>query len=263
LIKSVKKEVEQKEHLEILAKKLKTANKKLKKLDEAKTEFLSITSHQLRTPLSSIKGYLSMIIDGDFGKFTKHQNEALGRVYSEVERLIRLVQVFLNVSRIESGRLKIANIDFDMQKLIDDVIESLKQSAKNKGLKLIYKHGKEPLMYKGDPDKIKDVVVNLVDNAIKYTQKGKIWVESYLKDEKLVVEVHDTGIGIESSYASNLFEKFSRAKGIAQIDASGTGLGLFIVKKIIEGHHGSIRAESEGKGKGTTFIFELPLTYNE
>jgi len=259
LIRSVLNEVRQREKVEKLVAELEAANTKLKKLDEAKTEFLSITSHQLRTPLSSIKGYLSMILDGDFGKFKKEQGEALDRVYSEVERLIRLVQVFLNVSRIESGRLKIAQVEFNMSELIDNVVDQLRYIAEDKGLEIEYKKISKNLLYVGDPDKLKDVIVNLVDNAIKYTQKGKVWVEAGANKKNLVVEVHDTGVGIEKDYAANLFEKFSRAKGIAQIDAGGTGLGLFIVKKIVEVHHGTIRAESDGPGKGTTFILTLPL----
>ncbi|MGB0757188.1 MAG: ATP-binding protein [Patescibacteria group bacterium] len=259
LVRSVVREIERRKQIESLAKELETANKKLKKLDEAKTEFLSITSHQLRTPLSSIKGYLSMIIAGDFGNFNKEQNESLTRVYDEVERLARLVQVFLNVSRIESGRLKIAQVDFDVKDLITDVVNQLHPIAQKKGLELDYVGAGESLPFTGDSDKLKDVMVNLVDNAIKYTPAGKVWVTTEKKPDSVIVKVHDTGVGIDPEYAEHLFEKFSRAKGIAQIDAGGTGLGLFIVKKIIEGHGGSIAAKSQGEGKGTTFVVELPL----
>lgn len=249
---SVRREIQYREKLEV-------ANKKLKQLDNAKTEFLSIASHQLRTPLSGIKGYLSMMIEGDFGKFSKEQQDVLIRVYKEVERLIRLVQVFLNVSRIESGRLKIDKIQGDLRDLVDTVIKEMLPAATEKGLELEYNRPNKPLLISADFDKLKDVVVNLVDNAIKYTKLGDIQVKTYKKVNKVYIEVKDTGVGIDQAEVNNLFSKFTRAKGIAQVDASGSGLGLFIAKKIIEGHNGRIWAESQGLGKGSIFKIELPL----
>lgn len=264
LIKGVLKEIEQREQLERLSKELYSANQRLKELDNLKTEFLSITSHQLRTPLSGIKGYLSMMIDGDFGKFSDEQGTILNRVKSEVDRLVRLVQDFLNVSRIESGRLQIAKLDFDLVDVIKTVIQELTPTAENAKLNLSHKLEANSLSVVGDPDKIKDVVVNLVDNAIKYTQAGKIWVEAKLVDNNTFaqVEVHDTGVGVDEKEIHKLFSKFQRAKGIAKVSPSGSGLGLFIAKKIIAGHGGDIWAESKGKGKGSAFIFKIPLKNN-
>lgn len=258
LVRSVRREVRQREKLSILTEELKVANEKLKKLDDLKTEFLSITSHQLRTPLSGIRGYLSMMIEGDFGKFTDEQQPILNRVTKEVERLIRLVQVFLNVSRIESGRLRIDKVDGDMVDLAQTAVAELKPAAEEKGLQLTYEPGAS-IKLKADFDKLKDVVVNLVDNAIKYTKEGSIAVTTKISEGRARLEVKDTGVGIEPSYAGSLFEKFTRAEGISQVDASGSGLGLFIVKKIIEGHEGKVWAESEGEGKGSTFIIEVPI----
>lgn len=238
---------------------LRVANQKLKKLDQAKTEFLSITSHQLRTPLSGIKGYMSMLIDGDFGKYSDEQGDVMGRVKSEVDRLIRLVQVFLNVSRIESGRLEIAMIDFDLNEMINTVVTELRPSVETHKLTLDYTPGKA-VNVTGDPDKLKDVVVNLVDNAIKYTEQGGITVSISQDDQETRVTITDTGVGIDPKEIGELFSKFKRAKGIAQVSASGSGLGLFIAKKIIEGHGGKIWAESSGKGKGSNFVFTLPRT---
>lgn len=252
LNRSVKKEIEYREQLE-------KANEKLKQLDNAKTEFLSITSHQLRTPLSGIKGYLSMMVEGDFGKFSKEQDGILQRVYKEVERLIRLVQVFLNVSRIESGRLKIDKIDGDMRELVSTVVKEMLPTATEKGLELEFEDPKESIKIKADFDKMKDVVVNLIDNAIKYTKLGHINVKTYRQDDCVCIEVADSGVGIEPAEVNNLFTKFTRARGIAQVDASGSGLGLFIVKKIIEGHGGKVWAESKGKGRGATFFVNLPV----
>jgi len=259
LIRSVLEEVKRREEIQVLAEKLEVANKKLRQLDNAKTEFLSIASHQMRTPLSGIKGYLSMMIDGDFGKFTDEQQGVLTRVYKEVERLIRLVQVFLNVSRIESGRLEIDKIKGDARDLVDTVVKDLLPAATEKGLELEYKRPDKPLILRADFDKLKDVLVNLVDNAIKYTKLGSIEVKAYKSDGNICFEIKDTGVGIDPSEVNNLFTKFTRAKGIAQVDATGSGLGLFIAKKIVEGHQGRIWADSAGLGKGSVFKVELPI----
>jgi len=237
---------------------LRAANDKLTQLDQAKTEFLSITSHQLRTPLTGIKGYLSMMLEGDFGTFSEQQEETVRRVSEEVDRLARMVQVFLNVSRIESGRLIIAKLDFNFADLINTVVRELKPIAEKKKLELLYT-GPAHLPYTGDSDKLKDVVMNLIDNAIKYTPSGRVLVEaSQSKNGDIRIDVKDTGVGIDPDEIGKLFEKFSRAKGIAEVSAEGSGLGLFIVKKIVEAHGGTVSASSEGCAKGSTFTCVLP-----
>ena len=259
LVRSVIKEVEQRKQLEKLSNELYKANQKLKELDLLKTEFLSIASHQLRTPLSGIKGYLSMMIDGDFGKFSDEQGGILNRVKAEVDRLVRLVQDFLNVSRIESGRLEIARLEFDIAAVVNTVIKELAPAAESKSLSLSCDNTDKKIMVIGDPDKIKDVIVNLTDNAIKYTEKGKVWLELKTSGIEVTVEVHDSGVGIDHEEIKQLFNKFKRAKGIARVSASGSGLGLFIAKKIISGHGGDIWATSQGEGKGSVFAFSIPI----
>ncbi len=261
LINSVYKEVDQREKLEILSKELRQKNKQLRKFDKLKTEFLSIASHQLRTPLSGIKGYMSMILDGDFGKFTDEQMDVLKRVKTEVDRLIRMVQVFLNVSRIESGRLFINNSPFNLCELINDVVEELAPTAQNKNIKIILNKPKEDIIVDADSDKIKDVVVNIIDNAIKYTPEGKIEITVKKTNSHARVQVRDTGIGIDKEEIDELFSKFKRAKGVSEISPSGSGLGLFIAKKIIEAHKGKIWVESEGVGRGSVFTFILPIKF--
>jgi signal transduction histidine kinase len=224
-----------------------------------KTEFLSITSHQLRTPLSGIKGYLSMMADGDFGPFSQEQGDIIGRVKAEVDRLVRMVQDFLNVSRIESGRLQINMLEFNIVDVAKTVIKELEPSAKGRKLKLELDAEKENIPIKADPDKLKDVIMNLTDNAIKYTEQGKVWLEiSCTPDKQVKVSVNDTGVGVDPEEIDKLFNKFQRAKGIARISPGGTGLGLFIAKKIIGAHQGEIWAESRGKGRGSSFIFKIP-----
>ncbi len=259
LVKSVLKEVEQKEKLKKITDELTRANKKLMQLDKAKTEFLSITSHQLRTPLSVIKGYLSMLRDGDYGKLTKRQQEIISTLQQNTERLIRLVNVFLNVSRIESGRLKVIKTPQDLNKILKDIVKEMKVEAKKKNISLRYQENKLPPVPL-DVDKIQDVVVNLIDNAIKYTGAGgHINVSTKLMDKYVLVIVEDDGRGIPYDELDQLFEKFKRGEDIYRVDTSGSGLGLYIAKKIVEGHGGNIWAESDGVGQGSVFKFTLPL----
>ena len=263
LVKNVIKEVRQREKLESLTQDLKNANERLKQLDQAKTEFLSITSHQLRTPLSAIKGYLSMLEEGDFGKLSKKQTDIIGILLRNSERLIRLINIFLNISRIESGRLKIIKSPNDLNRLISDIVKSLQLEANQKHVCLEFKKVDLPKI-SFDSDKLSDVILNLTDNAIKYTPVGgKVSVSVKFKDEYIVVSIHDNGIGIPYEELDKLFEKFRRGKDINKVDTSGNGLGLYIAKIIITGHGGNIWAESEGTGKGSTFKFTLPMKGTE
>jgi signal transduction histidine kinase len=259
LVKNVMKEIKQREKLESLTKELQIANERLKELDQAKTDFLSITSHQLRTPLSAIKGYLSMLEEGDFGKLSKKQTDIIGILLRNSERLIRLINIFLNISRIESGRLKIIKSPNDLNRLISDIVKSLQLEADEKHINLDFKPiDLPPLSF--DSDKLSDVILNLIDNAIKYTPVGgKVSISVKSKDDYVVLSIHDNGIGIAYEELDQLFEKFRRGKEINKVDTSGNGLGLYIAKIIITGHGGNIWAESEGEHKGSTFKFTLPL----
>lgn len=239
-------------------KELAGAYRELKKLDDSKTEFLSLASHQLRTPLSAIKGYLSMVLEGNFGKLQKETEEALKNVYQSNEHLIALVNDLLNITRIEAGRLEYHPQETDLGKLIEEVIKESELAAKNKGLDLKYKASKLPLV-KIDPDKIRQVLINLIDNALKYTRKGSVTVWAKRMDSKILVEVKDTGIGISPDKMDSLFEWFSRGKGAYRLASGGFGLGLYIAKKIIEKANGKIWAESPGENKGSTFSFTLPI----
>ncbi|MFC1598116.1 ATP-binding protein [Patescibacteria group bacterium] len=237
---------------------LQVANGKLTELDKAKSEFMSIASHQLRTPLAGIMGYLSMIISGDYGKINKSQEPIIKDVLEATQRLIRMVNVFLNVTRIEAGRFVMNYKKVPFHEIIEDMYKELKPTADKKNVKLIFKKEKLPEV-EVDVDKIKDVALNLIDNAIKYSPEGKVTVWGEATKKSVIFHVKDTGVGIPKEEVDNLFNKFVRGSGIAQVDPSGAGLGLFIAKKITEGHGGKIWAESEGEGKGSTFNFEIPL----
>ncbi|MEK7158825.1 MAG: GAF domain-containing sensor histidine kinase, partial [Patescibacteria group bacterium] len=240
--------------------KLKEANEHLKQLDTAKSEFMSIASHQLRTPLSGIMGYLSMLTEGDYGKFTAEQEDVFDNLLDATRRLVRLVNVFLNVTRIEAGRFQLDLTPVDMQKVIEEEMGELRVSAQRKNLKLTFQPPKRAVPpIQADADKVRDVVINLVDNAMKYTEKGEIAVTLAVREPGVVISVKDTGVGIEPKEAERLFQKFVRGSGIARIQPDGSGLGLFIAKKVVESHGGKIWVESEGIGKGSVFYFSLPL----
>jgi signal transduction histidine kinase len=239
---------------------LKQANTKLKRLDVAKSEFISIASHQLRTPLTVIKGYISMILEGSFGKISKTQKESLEKVYESSERLIQLIENLLNISRIESGRLQYSFMPLDLEKLVANVVEELESVAKKKGLRFTYKKPKTALpTLKLDEEKLRQVIMNLIDNSIKYTKQGSVTVSLYQKDNRVIFSVKDTGIGIDEEGKDNLFKKFSRGTGTSLIHTEGTGLGLYVAKQIVEGHGGDIRVESPGEGKGSEFLVALPV----
>ncbi|MFH1508749.1 MAG: ATP-binding protein [bacterium] len=240
--------------------KLAEANAHLKELDEAKSEFLSVAAHQLRTPVSGIKGYLSMLSEGDFGKMTKEQKRIVNTNLENIERLVRLIDIFLNVSRIESSRFRLDRTEIQITDLVTSVVSEFQIRAKNKGLKLNWKkpHKKYPVLFV-DPDKMRIAVTNLLDNAIKYTLKGSVDVTCDIDEKYVHINVRDTGVGIDPNEVDKLFEKFVRARGIAKVNADGSGLGLYIIKKIIETHGGKVVVNSKGKGHGTTFTLLVPI----
>lgn len=242
---------------------LRAANVQLKKLDAAKSEFVSIASHQLRTPLTVIKGYISMMLEGNFGKIDLRKRDSLEKVYLSNERLIRLVENLLNISRIESGRLQFTFREMRLENLVVSVINELSEPAKEKGLKLEYAPPPKPLpKLRIDEEKIRQVVMNLVDNAIKYTKKGKVRVSVEQEDGRVKFSARDTGSGISGDDLARLFKKFSRGAGVSTVNTEGTGLGLYVAKEMIDAHGGHIWAESEGERKGSRFCFTLPVENN-
>jgi signal transduction histidine kinase len=261
LIRSVRKEVMRKDELQEMSDRLARANDELRKLDNAKSEFISIASHQLRTPLTAIKGFLSLILEGSYGKISPEVQDILNKVYASNDRIVQLVENLLNISRIESGR-----IQYQFQKSsIEDILKELSDMffvmAKNKNLTLTFTLPKKklPLLYM-DSGKIREVVSNLIDNAFKYTEKGGVEVILEQKGPVARITVSDTGMGIEAETMPHLFSKFIRgSKEASRMNVAGTGLGLYVGKSFIEAHHGRIWIESDGKGKGSRFIVELPI----
>jgi len=230
-------------------------------VEKLKTEFVTISAHQLRTPLSAIKWTVRMLLDGDVGKLTDEQTEFLKKAYQSNERMVNLINDLLNVTRIEEGRYLYNPEELDMIELIEKTIIPLKEIAERKNLKFEFLKPKEKeIKVRVDKEKISLAISNLVDNAINYTKEGKISIqfEYDSKDKQVKFSVKDTGIGISEEQQKRLFSKFFRGINAIKAETEGTGLGLFIAKNIIEAHGGRIWFESE-EGKGTTFYFTLPL----
>ena len=239
-------------------KELKMSNEKLKALDEAKDEFVSMASHQLRTPLTSIKGYISMVLEGDAGKINDTQKQMLGQAFFSSQRMVYLISDLLNVSRLKTGKFLIETRSVDLPELVANEIEQLQEGAAAKNITLTYKKPKKFPTLNLDDMKIRQVVMNFTDNAIYYTpNNGKITVE--LKETPKAVEftVKDSGIGVPKDQQHKLFTKFYRADNARKARPDGTGLGLFMAKKVIVAQGGSIIFKST-EGKGSTFGFSFP-----
>ncbi len=258
LIRGVKREIEQREKIERLALDLEKANARLRELDQLKSEFLSFASHQIRSPLTAINGYSSMILQGDFGEIPEKIKGAIQTMDESSRGLVKIVNDFLDISRIEQGRMKYDMTDFDAKELAKEVVAELKPNVENKGLKIDFSYEGENFLVNGDKGKIKQVIGNIIDNSIKYTPEGMIHVDVLRKAKTITISVSDTGIGIPEEEIPKLFSKFSRAKEAHKTNVSGTGLGLYVAKQMIEAHKGKIWVESQGKGRGSTFFIEIP-----
>lgn len=256
---SVQKEVEQREKIEKLAKDLEKANDKLKELDQLKSEFLSLATHQIRSPLTAIRGYSSMILQGDFGQVPIQTKDAVEIIMKSTVNLINIVGEFLDISRIEQGRMVYNNEKFDIRDLVKEVVSELKPNV-DKAKLSIEEHlpDGDNWSVNADKGKIRQIIGNLIDNAIKYTLRGDIKVIVDESNGKARVSIKDSGIGIPQDEMGKLFAKFSRTKDAHKTNVTGTGLGLYIAKKMLDAQGGDITVSSEGAGKGSTFAIELP-----
>ncbi len=251
-----------KEEVERATRNLKNANERLKVLDKLKNEFVSVASHELRTPMTAIKSYLWMALHDKGGILNEKQRYYVQRGYNSADRLIRLVNDMLNISRIESGRIMITLQSVDLIKLTQEVVDDVLPRAKEMGITVNIRKPAPLSPALADPDKIKEVLFNLIGNSLKFTPKGgTITVSFALKNGYIETKVADNGSGIAPEDMGKLFQKFGLVEGsyiTNQTSTSmGTGLGLFICRSIIEMHHGEIKAASEGTGKGSVFSFTL------
>lgn len=267
LIGSVKREVKHREEIERLAAQLKSvnvelrqANVKLKSLDHQKSEFLSFATHQLRSPLTAIKGYASMLMEGSFGPVEEKARGAIDVILQSSQKLVVVIEDFLNISRIELGTMKFEPVPTDLKELLSSIVKQMEPTAAAAKLALSLKaDSRANYTVTIDPGKITQVATNLIDNAIKYTKEGSIALSLSKKADLVRIEVKDTGVGISEETMGRLFEKFSRADDASKMNMNGTGLGLYVAKQLVEAHGGKLWAESEGVGKGSTFIVELPV----
>ncbi len=237
---------------------LKQKNEQLMELDHAKDEFISMASHQLRTPLTAIKGYLSMLLEGDAGDIKVSQYDFINEAYSGANRMVGLINDLLNVSRMDTGRFFLEPKEVDIERVVNEEVKQLSNSAKAKGLYLkLEVKGKVPHIY-ADETKIRQVVMNFMDNAIYYTNTGGVTVILKHDKDNFIYEVHDTGIGVPKAQRDHLFEKFFRADNARTARPDGTGLGIYLAKRVVLDHGGEIIFDST-EGKGSVFGFKFPL----
>jgi signal transduction histidine kinase len=236
-------------------------NAQLHQLDKLKDDFVSIASHELRTPMTAIRSYVWMAINRSDMQLSERMKRYLQRTLISTERLINLVNDMLNISRIESGRVDIRPQPFSLGTLITDVIFEVDAKAKERGVTVVCPQVQLPNVF-ADADKVHQVLLNLIGNALKFTPKGgRIDLLTFSDGNYVEVSIKDNGVGISKEDLYKLFTKFGRLDNsyVAAATSGGTGLGLYICKSLVELMGGKIKASSEGIGKGTTFTFSLPI----
>lgn len=236
---------------------LKEANKRLKELDELKDSFLSMVSHELLTPVTTIRGYVTFLIGRKSGPLTDKQKEALEITEEQAAHLIHLVEELMDLSKIQAGEFEVNLEPVDIKDIVSKVINSLKQSIEEKVITIENKLMEDIPHVLADERRISQVFSNLLGNAIKFTLSGgKIFIYSQEKEDKVEFCIEDTGIGIPKEKISRIFDRFYQVDSTTRRKYGGCGLGLTITKRIIELHNGRIWADSEA-GKGSKFCFEL------
>jgi signal transduction histidine kinase len=260
LIKSVIKEVEGRQQIEKQAVELEVRNKRLRKLDELKSTMVSIASHQLRGPLGGMRGYMTMFRDGDLGPLSDRQKEIVGMNLNVLSRLLNAVENFLDITKLESGKMNLKPEVLPFDDAVEDVWKEFRILFEKKPLAFELKiEAPRPVWVRFDPEKIKHVVFNIIDNALKYTEKGGVTVRLRADGKDALLEISDTGMGVPPEDVHRLFGKFERGELV--VDRGGSGLGLYVVKMLTEHeeHRGKVWVSSPGVGKGATFHVSLPL----
>jgi signal transduction histidine kinase len=239
----------------------KEARKSLENMNDAKNQFIMATQHHLRTPLTSMYGYLDLIRGGSYGKVPKKLEEVLDKFNTCTANEIKIVNDLLDISQFQLGRQVVfPREEVKIEEILKEALADVKLEADKKGIYLKLEFPANLLPIKADPQKLRVALYNIVDNAVKYTQKGGVDIIIEPESETLRIIVKDTGVGISKENQKDLFNKlFERGEGAMQMFATGRGIGLWITSRIIEGHKGKVWAESEGEGKGSKFIIELPI----
>jgi two-component system sensor histidine kinase VicK len=234
-----------------------------KTLERRKSEFVSVVAHQLRTPLSGLKWTLHMLINGDFGDLTNEQKVFVMKSYENNERMISLVNDMLAADRIESGRVKLERMKINLRDLVENVLFEVLPNAQKKNIKIDFKNNADDkFIVLADSTKVRAVIQNLLENSIKYTMKdGLVTIGIEKHGDEYQFSIKDNGIGIPEDQKDQIFTRFFRASNAIKIETSGTGLGLYMVRKIIEIHGGKVWLNS-AENKGTEVYFTLPA-YND
>lgn len=259
LVRSVQREVKQRERLETLTQELEKANEKLQELDRLKTEFLSFATHQVKAPLAVMKGFATLILEGNYGPISEKIHEVMFKIKASCDQMIALVNNILDLRRLEEGKMQYDFKDVVIGDFVGQIVSELKPLADQKKLELSFINSAKDAHAKIDEQKFHQVIQNFVDNAIKYTPASWIKVELNSKGGEVGIAISDSGIGMSFELLPRLFQQFSRDTESRKL-IQGTGLGLYIAKQIIEAHGGSVEASSAGLGKGSTFLIHLPQT---
>jgi len=252
LVRSVKREIEQRKHIEMLARDLEKSNKQ-------QVILIHFITHQIKGFVAKSRNIFSMIKEGEYGPVPEAMRPMIEEGFNSDTKGANTIQEILNAANIKNGKVEFKKAPFDLKGLVDDVVIDLKASAEAKGLKLIADTGSEPLTYEGDRGQLVNAIKNLIDNSIKYTPKGEVTVSLAKEEKRIRFVVKDTGVGISAEDMAHLFTEGGHGANSTKINVESTGFGLYIVKSIIEAHGGKVWAESEGEGKGSRFIAELPI----
>ena len=232
----------------------------LKELLEAeKREFLAVMSHELRTPMTGVKGYLSMILDGDAGEISPDVKEYIAQAYVANDRLIRLVERMAKTVAVQEGRIKLKVQKVDLVKNLLLLTNDFQIPAKEKGLTLIYQKPSQPIVVLADSDRLREVLLNLVSNAIKFTDKGGVTISNRQINSWAVVDVTDSGQGIKKEDQGRIFEVFTKTNLKLAGQEKGTGLGLYLARHLAEAQGGKVWLEASVEGKGSTFSAGFPM----
>jgi signal transduction histidine kinase len=266
LVRSVKEEVRSREKIQELAVRLSDtndelaqSNEKLRILDQRKSEFVSIVSHQLRTPITAMKGYTSLLLEESYGKLSDEQKAPIEKIFHSAERLATMVTEFLDISKIEQGTMTYTFTSVDLGTMLQELTEEFAKKADAKGLRLyLTPPDADSLIASADEGKIRQCFSNLIDNSIKYTPKGEVHITIEKTGKYVITKITDTGIGLSQDDIHHLFGKFTRGSEGQKHNTEGSGIGLYVAKQMIEAMRGKIWIDSEGPGKGTTFFIELP-----
>ncbi len=240
---------------------LRAANAELERLDEIKTIFVSVAAHELRTPLTTIQGYLEMLLDGDFGPVNEAQSEVMRVVQGSTRRLGHITRNLLDVTRIEAGRIELVLKPTNLGALIEQVVAEMRPQLEKRAQRFELTIAPRLPLALCDETRAAQVIDNLLSNAIKYTQEGgliTVEVAPAAEEGFLQVTVADTGVGISPEDQEKLFQRFFRAQSAFETGATGSGLGLYITRALVELHGGSIRFESQ-LGRGSTFRVTFPV----